>query len=289
LRNWRTLRVSKAAALMMAAFSALLWIAPRAEAGVVLGSTIDANFTSQAPNGGTGVNVALGTLHFQLSQGGPMDWTIQQKAGDLAVSPFVDINGHVDGTHFITFCVQVNQDIALHNAYEYTIDSLEKAPQGANSPAMGSTAAGAIAELWAQNFGKIAAASPNDQGSVAATFQLAIWKLEYDGQTQGNLNSLLTSSSNSTNLFGTGNLTATGTSTILDAAAAMIHGALSNPNAVAQADLFALLSGTNQDQMGEAPPGGNQTVPEPATAVMCLMGCVCLGGRRLRRVFGARS
>jgi len=313
LRGWRALWVSsRTAALATAALSALLYVAPRAEAGMVLGAIVDAKFVSQGPNGGSGVTVALkGDSPFNLSQGGAMDYHFISGANpDLSTfpNPFIGMNGLVDANGaFNTFCIEVTQNIGFGQTYAYTVSNLADAPQPAfgsttPGPGMGSTAATEIAQLWAHYFPTINTST--DPGSTAAAFQLAIWKLEYDQAQLVGAASTLTAASETeaaaaSLLFGANsstNLTASGTSanaiSILNASAGMVQWVEKNPHAVEQANLYALVSGGSngaQDQIAQVPGTGGQQVPEPATAVMCLMGCICLGARRLRRAVGARA
>lgn len=125
-----------------------------------------------------------------VSQGGAVDWSnLTYLSGDNHYIFAGNPTTSPSPSQFISFCIELTQDIQLNSTYTVDVVSLASAPKPASGPlatGMGSTAAMLISELWAAHFHDIfyTASQQNPveptQEEQAAAFQLAIWKLEYD-------------------------------------------------------------------------------------------------------------
>lgn len=125
-----------------------------------------------------------------VSQGGAVNWSnLTYVSGNHDAFAGNPLNSSSDST-FISFCIELTQDISLNSQYTVDLIPLSSAPQPVSGPlntgsGMGSTPAMLISELWAAHFHDIfyTGSQQNDQATQdqnAAAFQLAIWKLEYD-------------------------------------------------------------------------------------------------------------
>lgn len=157
---------------------------------------------------------------------------------------------------FTTFCIELTQDISPGNKYTYSLIDLQYAPKPGSSKTgsgqgMGAAKANKIAQLWAADYGKI-----GSNGTDAAAFQLAIWKIEYDYNTAFTGNDWFTS----------GNFRATANTTATQLATTWLQGIWTNNNAPAATNLIALDSMTAQDQVTQL------TTPVPPTAYLAAAG-----------------
>jgi len=119
---------------------------------------------------------------------------------------------------------------------------------------MGALAASLIQELWQQAYNPSWASATFGTSTGMAAFQLAIWKLEYDGYTWGS------GAGDNTTSFAKGLLTADLTSSITTQAQALIN-ALVTPTSANEADLMALADPSTQDLVGAV-------TPEPASVIV---------------------
>lgn len=125
-----------------------------------------------------------------VSQGGAVDWSnLTYLSGDHHYTFVGDPTTNPSSTQFISFCIELTQDIVLGKSYQVDVVSLASAPKPTSGPlasGMGSTPAMLISELWAAHFNDIFYSGSQQnpveptQEERAAAFQLAIWKLEYD-------------------------------------------------------------------------------------------------------------
>jgi hypothetical protein len=188
---------------------------------------------------------------------------------------------------FLAVCIEITQDVFVPSTgNQYTAALLQNAPQPAflqGSP-MGTTAALAIARLWAFKMHDIVAGTATSgvtgyltqaghNSTFLGAFQLAVWELVYD---QGNFNLLA------------GNSTAS-SDTTAEAKIAKDWIASLAINNIQPANVVALTGGAGnlQDMVVEVGPGGADLlpVPEPASfAVWAGLGMVGLAfGWRQRK------
>lgn len=163
-----------------------------------------------------------------------------------------------DPTHFITFCIQQNQYISGGATYtnNYHFAPLTAAPVGAGAVPMSASTAEALEKMWAQFFGTL------DTADEAAAFQNAVWHL------------------------------VSGYNPSLSAGVDEYYDEYLNPAnwKSGRANLIAITSGENQDQILQIKPGyqvidGNIVpTPEPTTLALGLLAApaVVLGLRRKR-------
>lgn len=171
------------------------------------------------------------------------------------------------GTNFKTYCIEITQDVVLGQGYGFTLNynlantpvpgsDVVTVPTGSGS-GMGTGKADLLSRLWAADY----TASLSDANHSAA-FQLAIWKIVYADPT--------TSGGSTLDLnLADGQLVATGPSSILSITNTWL-GALAGQTA--HANLVALTSGNDQDQITAA-------APAPATAGAGYILLAALGAR----------
>jgi hypothetical protein len=184
---------------------------------------------------------------------GEVNWTLSSNTSNIVLPK-----------KFITFCIELTQDISTGTSYQYSVVSVDKAPKPGSTQSgdgMGTYKAGEIAKLWTAYYSSI-----GTDGDKAAGFQLAIWKIEYDW----------TSSSSQSTSFTTGNFRATDTSNnaITDATAMLKDVIQYDSSLQAAPNLWALSSdGTSgaQDQIV-------QSLPAPRSAYLAGIGALCLLG-----------
>lgn len=227
------------------ALAAVALTAAAAQAGVV-GSVNMSYLGDRGNTGGVSVTLSpggtLGTIN--LNQGGPFLWQLNSIS---LTNPSQDSQfaANVGTNQLVTFCIQLNSYISGTADYSI-IKPISEAPdlgyqQGApyNSLTaadvqMGAVAADLIALMW-QNHGAAAMIGgfSGADGDAAAAFQLAIWKIEYDAKTYADNSAL-----HNLEDFNSGTLRATGSSTTIDAAEALIKEAVTQHLAVNSATTY---------------------------------------------------
>jgi hypothetical protein len=164
------------------------------------------------------------------------------------------------GTSFTSFCIELTQEVGSGKTYQFQLENLKDAPnsggQHGGAPIMGADKAKLIRELWAADFSSI-----GTNGTKGAAFQLAIWKIEYDG---GSANTS----------FSTGNFRASGNTAAIDQATAWLDAIGTNLNLPKAPGLVGLGNPSAQDQLTQLP-GSSQISAAPAPASVYLAG---LGG-----------
>jgi hypothetical protein len=236
----RSLRLC-VAVLVAAGFAALSSRASADQITLTLGSQYTP--VTYNPNGGTAVTL----------NAGPFNWT--------QTTP---INTNY-ATALTTYCIDTSHFITAGSTYTFTADSnLSLAPTIGGSAAKVS----AIDALFNKYYG-FSLTNATDE----AAFQLALWKLVYDGpsSSQTSLNS--------------GTIQLAG-DTSTTPAQELLNGTLpSSANDLANAHLVALVSGTgNQDQIFVQPNPPVAGVPAPPAVVLAGVGALVLLGRaRLAR------
>jgi hypothetical protein len=232
--------------------SALLLLAGTGRAG-----TITAEFTGTSNNGSPTVSINNGNGSSSLTSynfAGYVDWT--QKPG---------LNNSSVPLQFTTFCIELTQSISFGKTYTFTTTTLDVAPtpgspQTGGPSGMGLIKADAISRLWGGFYTNHMSA--ND----AAAFQLAIWKIEYDG-----IASTISD-------FSHGNFRASGPSGVINEAMLLYNNVVNNvySESTAATNLMALTSPTLQDQVV-------QHAPEPSSLCLGLIGTLVVSVVRCRR------
>lgn len=183
--------------MLLAFIVAATFCCARSEARAAL-ETMSITLASQGPSGdssGSPQVTLYNTDHSiatqaYVSQGGAVDWSnLTYLSGDNHYTFMGDPTSNPSPSQFISFCIELTQDISLNSTYTVDVVSLASAPKPASGPlatGMGNTPAMLISELWAAHFNDIfyngSQQNPVEptQEERAAAFQLAIWKLEYD-------------------------------------------------------------------------------------------------------------
>jgi hypothetical protein len=290
--NDKKLRVHRRVAAVLAA-GALLFATVRAEAG-----TVQMQLQSWGPHAAYGPTVSLHnsgntqTWNDPLTYGGSFLWKGLSTSGSAPnLIDFVDpIAGNTNGQpDFLTFCLELNENIGWGGVYNATVIPLADAPSsgappGSNPSGMGADSAKWIEQLWAEYYPIIGSQLPNGSaGSIeGGAFQLAIWKLEYDPE-------MMTGGSFSSSGFNSGSLTAiaddSNAAQIIQNASDWIDFILKNPN-LPRAQLVAL-TGNFQDQVVQLNLPNIQSIPapEPASLAIWLVvgAAVAFPGLRRRR------
>ena len=215
-----------------------------------------------------------------LSEGGAFAWSANAAANGLASAPPGLTNSSGTQADIVTFCIQLNQNLA---STTYTLTPLELAPipnlssiSGGGLDADGSMKTDTVQViewLWTEHI--VDALSSADG---AAAFQLAIWKLEYDGRNTGTINWSTTAPKTPTTPAN--HIVASGPSNIIDLATLWIHQAsahdpiVGTPNyaELGLVHLAALTSENQQDQLTPYIDGVNPfitvPVPEPVSLIV---------------------
>ena len=169
--------------------------------------------------------------------------------------------------NFLTFCVEINQDVYLGSTYGFYTGSVDTAPTPGNpipgSSGMGASKATLLKELWARHYANI-----TDANSGAA-FQIAVWDIVYDADF--NLNA--------------GNFKAYGNTSAINLAATWLTDVNTNASAFTDPNLIAIKSDYYQDQVTFGPPvkGPPLSTPLPSAASGAALALVGLGLKRLGR------
>jgi hypothetical protein len=245
------MRILKSCWLISPCFAVLLAAAP-ARAGFVTATLANSYNSALNPSDAVTINMGDGSPANISYNPGKVNWTLNTESGILLPA------------NFITFCLELTQDINPGGQYTYNVTPVASAPTPGSSQTggingMGATKANEIALLWGAFYGQI-----GTDGTKAAAFQLAIWKIEYDWGDSNQAN------------FGKGNFQAqNNSSTIGDPVglATTWLNDLSNPNNhyTAAQNLEALTSTSAQDQIVQA-------LPVPPSAYLAGIGTLCLLG-----------
>jgi PEP-CTERM motif len=180
--------------------------------------------------------------------------------------------------HFSTFCIELTQNVSIGGTYTYQLNTLESAPTPGSTQTgapggMGSLRADAIRKLWAGAY------SSSMTQTQAAAFQLAIWRLEYDLNSNSTIGSMTD--------FTQGNFRANGANTAgltaVTDAKALIKSVMDGSYTNLETDLVALTSDNYQDQITVSDNISITSAPEPASISLALIGGGILLARHLRR------
>jgi hypothetical protein len=175
--------------------------------------------------------------------------------------------------NFLTFCVEITQDVYLGSTYGFYTGSVDTAPTPGNpipgSSGMGTSKAALLKELWARHYTHVV-----DAASGAA-FQIAVWDIVYDADFN----------------LGAGNFRAYSTNAVntlaISLASTWLNDINSNTSHFTDPNLIALKSDCYQDQVTFGPPVNSPPVetPLPSAASGTALALVGLGLKRL----GART
>jgi hypothetical protein len=220
-------------------------------------ATLD-NTNTLSPSAPVMINLGDGASPSVSYTPGEVNWTL------------VSASGITLPNKFITFCLELTQDIYLGQTYTYSVTDLASAPKpgsGATggTSGMGPTKANKIAQLWGGFYDQI-----GTDGVKAAAFQLAIWKIEYDWGHPYEAN------------LATGNFQASSPNNAAVSQATTLLKDLETHSYQTAPNLSALTSPDAQDQLV-------QGLPVPPTAYLAGFGVLSLLGygyvkRRLRLV-----
>jgi hypothetical protein len=159
---------------------------------------------------------------------------------------------------FTTFCLELTQDISPGATYVYNLVAMDNAPKPGSAATggpggMGATKASEIRQLWTGFHSSI-----GSDGTKAAAFQLAIWKIECDWGTGPAATDLTT-----------GNFRASGNNSATSQASTWLTNLTQNQYAP-DPSLMAMSSPSYQDQLVAVP------MPAPPGIVLGGSGLVVL-------------
>ena len=205
----------------------------------------------------TTVGVVFNGTDYHQVIAGPEMW--HQTAGTTLLG---DSSGN-----FLTFCVEINQDVHLGGTYTFYTGTVESAPTPGNpipgSSGMGAAKAALLDELWARHYADI-----TDANSGAA-FQVAVWDIVYDADFNLNV----------------GNFHAYGNTSAINLAASWLTDINTNASDYPNPNLIALKSNDYQDQVTFGPPPKSPplSTPLPSAASGATVALFGLGLKRLGR------
>ncbi len=191
---------------------------------------------------------------------GQFDWHTSSVVSGVAYNVTGTNNSSYPSTHFISFCIQFNQNISFGSTYTYNLVNLEAAPQGGTgTTTMTASSADRIRRMWAA---EVDTGNLNGSATNSAAFQWAVWSI------LGYVPPDLTTVSGLDNAI---------------AIQANYYKNTVSTSAGAKANLWAMASPTAQDQVielgsgyvGNDPNGGPVlATPAPASLVLALSGLV---------------
>jgi len=132
--------------------------------------SITANITGvkYATSGYTTVGVIFNGTNYGQVIAGPEMW--HETSGTINLG---DANGD-----FLTFCVEINQDVYLGGTYTFTTGTVASAPTPGTplpgSGGMGTIKANLLNDLWTRHYSDVTDAT------TGAAFQVAVWEVVYD-------------------------------------------------------------------------------------------------------------
>jgi hypothetical protein len=254
-----------------------LFCAAVAEAGTMVNVEFRGQDPNATPTSGMGVRLydslnSSGTpnssalANVRLNDGGAFDFKVNNPSSTQFMGP----GGSTSSTGILSFCIEMTEFIQ-NGPTNLTMIPLADAPAQASGPnvgGMGATSAMLIEELWGKYINTVLNPPAGLTTSQAAgAFQLAVWKLEYDGKdpfgTPGSVN------------FGKGYVEATAhnasDATILSTAGNWINSLSLNPSSGDLANLVALSGPNFQDQVGQVNQANQIVTPEPSSNLIWLV------------------
>ena len=253
------------------AMTGLLLASAVAQAGTVVNVTFQGQYPNASSHSGLGVRLydslnssgapnASAVTAVSLAEGGGFDFKVNNPSSTVFLGP----GGNSSSNGVLAFCIEMTEFIQ-YGPTKLAMIPLADGPQqvsGPNIHGMGTTSAMLIEELWGQHINTVLSPPAGLTTSQAAgAFQLAIWKLEYDGKdpygTPGSVN------------FGKGYVEARATNSsdaaILSTASHWINSLSLNPSPGQLANLVALSGGNYQDQVFQI------VTPEPSSNLIWLV------------------
>lgn len=250
-------------------------------------------------NSAVTVNLTVNSVNYgnhNVSSGGSFNWqnfnyvpdNVSTETDEYGALTFVGQNVSGYGYRILTFCLELTENISPGVTYgnlsntsvtdDLKVQSLQLAPDstgGLPVGDLGDVSAHLIEELWKSHFLEVMTETDAaTQKVLAGAFQLAIWKIEYDGGAVGNRN---LSSGNLKVVSGATSSTATTAQAWLNA--------LTPTGTGLRAKLVGLSKTGFQDQVAEVLAVTNEVVivPEPASlATWGVLGLLGLAYRRRR-------
>ena len=253
------------------AISGLFWASAAAQAGTVVNVTFQGQDPNATPTSGMGVRLydslnssgmpnSSALANVRLYEGGAFDF----KVNNPSSTEFLGSGGVASSTGILSFCIEMTEYIQ-YGPTNLTMIPLADGPaqvSGPNVNGMGATSAMLIEELWGKYINTVLDPPAGLTTSQAAgAFQLAVWKLEYDGSdpyaTPGSVN------------FGKGYVEATahnaGDAAILSTASNWINSLSLTPASGDTAQLVAISGPNYQDQVCQI------VTPEPSSNLIWLV------------------
>lgn len=170
---------------------------------------------------------------------------------------FSNSSGFLSG-NLRTFCIDIIQKVSIGDVVSFNVDVLPNAPKP--GPGMGSARADLIAELYGRHYADTTTADG------AASFQVALWEITSETQTDPNTGNLVLNLS-------TGLFQAVTASAWVTNAQNWLNEL--NGQGPKRSDLIALTSDTKQDYVTLA--------PEPSSLLLFALGATGVVVTRLRR------
>jgi len=177
---------------------------------------------------------------------------------------------------FSTYCIEGTQNVffGTNETWSLGVVNLSSAPTPA--PAMGTTKASEITELYDRSFSGI-----GTNNELAAAFQLAVWEIVDDG--------IPTLGGETAADFNSGTFQASGDTTAINDAVGMLNAIGSAAPLIDSFTVYALSDAGIQDQIFAIPTGGTPVPPAVPLPAALPMGLAMMGAMGLIRGIRRRA